>query len=84
MFSKLFIFKRLFILLVIFFAIFNAINLGMSWDEPWHYKNGIVRLKYLFSLGKYEHYDIWFNIKYYPGLYDVLSSFVSQIFPRKF
>ena len=82
--SKLFIFKKILLLLAIFFAITNAIILGMSWDEPWHYKNGIVRLKYLFSLGEYENYDIWFNIKYYPGLYDVISSFISQMFPIKF
>ena len=82
--NKLFIFKKILLLSAIFFAITNAIILGMSWDEPFHYENGIVRLRYLFSLGEYKNYDIWFNIKYYPGLYDVISSFISQMFPKKF
>ena len=47
--SKLFIFKKILLFLAITFAIANAIILGMSWDEPLHYKNGIVRLRYLFS-----------------------------------
>lgn len=48
--SKLFIFKKILLFLVIFLAIKNAIILGMSWDEPWHYRNGIVRLGIYFLL----------------------------------
>ena len=60
--SKLFIFKKILLLSAIFFAIANAIILGMSFDELWHYENGIVRLRYLFSLGANKNYDILSNM----------------------
>ena len=76
--------KHLVFFFLIIFAVYCSITLGMSWDEPNHYDNGKNRLRYLFSLGNYKDYDIFFWIKYYPGLYDTLSSFISQMIPIKY
>ena len=76
--------KHLILFFLIIFAAYCSITLGMSWDEPNHYDDGRSRLRYLFSLGNYKDYDIFFWIKYYPGLYDTLSSFLSQMIPIKY
>jgi hypothetical protein len=76
--------KHLILFFLIIFAVYCSITQGMSWDEPNHYANGKNRLRYLFSLGNFKDYDIFFWIKYYPGLYDTLSSFVSQMIPIKY
>ena len=84
--NKLFIFKKILLLSAIFFAITNAIILGMSWDEPFHYEMGKNRLKYLFSLGKYDfQYFYYFsNLSHFPGLYDTLTAFISQMVSSKY
>ena len=76
--------KHLVLFFLIIFAVYCSITQGMSWDEPNHYDNGKNRLRYLFSLGNYKDYDIYWFIKYYPGLYDTLSSFISQMIPIKY
>ena len=75
-----------FLFILIIFAIYCSLNLGMSWDEPYHYHVGKSRLKYLFSFGQYEFddWDLQYLFRYYPGLYDTLSAFISQIVPIKY
>jgi len=68
---------------LIVFSIYCSISIGMSWDEPYHYHEGKNRLKYLFSLGRYEHKE-FLHFRYYPGFYDTLSAFVSQMVPIKY
>jgi len=72
--------------LLIFFSIYCSLVMGMAWDELYHYELGQNRLKYLFSLGKYEYQNfIYFaNISHFPGFYDTISAFISQMLPRKY
>ena len=78
--------ENLILFFLIIFAVYCSLTLGMSWDEPYHYYNGKNRLKYLFSFGKYEYRDlsIFFTAPYFPGFYDTLSAFISQMIPRKY
>jgi len=67
----------------IFFCLYCIIYNGLSYDQIFHIENGERRLKYLFSLGKYDYYDI-LHLRYYPGLYDTISSLLASAFPRNF
>ena len=44
---------------------------------------GKERLRFLFSLGSYTYYD-YADQRYYPGLYNTLSIFVTKMFPIKY
>ena len=78
--------ENLILFFLVIFAVYCSLTLCMSWDEPYHYYNGKNRLKYFFSFGKYEYRDLSiFPAKaYFPGFYDSLSAFISQMFPRKY
>ena len=67
----------------ILFSLYCIFSLGLSYDQVFHIENGERRLKYLFSLGRYDYYDI-LHLRYYPGLYDTISALLSSIFPRNF
>ena len=74
--------------LLLVFAIFCAINIGMSWDEPQNHWQGAVRANYLksFAFGKFEFKPGgWSEVE--PGLYDTFSFIISdlllKIFPGK-
>ena len=67
----------------ILFSLYCIFSLGLSYDQVFHIENGERRLKYLFSLGRYDYYDI-LHLRYYPGLYDTISALFSSIFPRNF
>ena len=69
------------ILTGILFSLYCIFSIGLSYDQVFHIENGERRLKYLFSLGKYDYYDI-LHLRYYPGLYDTISALFSSIFPR--
>ena len=58
----------------------------MAWDEPYFYEIGINRLKYVLSFGNYEYQDFSHgsNVYQFPGFYDTLTAFISQIIPRKY
>ena len=74
------------IISLILFAYFNSLLIGLSWDENFHHVNGLLRFKYLSSLGKFQNYD-FFNNKYYPGLYDTISyaiGHILQVFDENF
>ena len=75
--------ENLILIFLIIFAVYCSLTLGMAWDEPYHYENGLKRLRYSLSLGRYEYHDI-LHLRYYPGFYDTLSAFLSQIFPKKY
>ena len=66
------------IISLILFAYFNSLLIGLSWDENFHHVNGLLRFKYLSSLGKFQNYD-FLNNKYYPGLYDTISYAIGHI-----
>ncbi len=76
-------FKVILVTLGIFFCLYCIFYNGLSYDQIFHIENGERRLKYLFSLGKYDYYDI-LHLRYYPGLYDTVSSLLASAFPRNF
>ena len=60
------------LIILIIYSCNNALNIGLSWDELFHYLNGKVRFNYLTSLGQNKEYNFSNNI-YYPGFYDTLT-----------
>ena len=58
------IFNFVFFLLLIF-AFFNSIIIGISYDEPFHFINGKLRAEYINSLGKFDGFNYSDN-KFYP------------------
>ena len=71
---------------LLFFAVYCSLIIGMSWDEPYLYEIGKNRLKYIFSLGRYEYQspNYFANTSHFPGLYDTFASFISQMIPKKY
>ena len=76
------------ITLLLLFAIFCSINIGMSWDEPQNHWQGAIRADYLKSLefGKFKFKPGgWSEIE--PGLYDtfqfLITDLLLKIFPGK-
>ena len=68
--------------LLIIYAFYCSIVIGISWDERYYHKIGEINLKYLLSFGLV---DEDFNLKYrYSTLYWSLSSLLSQVLPDKF
>ena len=67
------------IFLMIFFAWWCALIIGLSWDEYFHHINGLVRYNFLTSLGDFQKFEFR-NNKFYPGLYDTISYAFGQIF----
>ena len=68
------------IALLLLFAIFCSINIGMSWDEPQRHFQGAIRANYLksFEFGKFEFEPGgWSEIE--PGLYDTFSFVISDL-----
>ena len=69
--------------LLIVFSIYCSLIKGISFDETFEMNMGKERLRYLFSLGSYTYYD-YADQRYYPGLYNTLSIFVTKMFPIKY
>lgn len=76
--KKLLFLLKIIIIIFVFFGLWNALIIGASWDEPFHAENGIRRLYYLISFGKFENYH-FANNQFYPGLYDTISGSISYI-----
>ena len=76
--------SQFFFLFIIFiFGCYCALTIGKSWDT-FHFINaGKERLKYLLSLGLVDNEEP-INPAVYPAIYNTLSAFVLQLFPRKF
>ena len=75
--------EYLILIFLIIFAVYCSLTLGMAWDEPYHNFEGRNRLKYFFSLGKYEYIE-FLHFRYYPGFYDTLSAFITIIISIKY
>ena len=67
----------------ILFGIYCSFVIGISYDEFFHIENAKKRLKYLFSLGIHDYSSV-LHLKYYPGLYDTLSSLIISAFPKNY
>ena len=67
-----------FILLMLLFAWWCSLTIGLSSDEYFHHINGLVRYKFLVSLGEIQKFE-YRNNEYYPGLYDTISYAIGQI-----
>ena len=66
------------IILLILFAWWSSLTIGLSSDEYFHHINGLVRYKFLTSLGEIQKFE-YRNNEYYPGLYDTISYAIGQI-----
>ena len=75
--------KKTLIPIFILFGIYCSFIIGISYDEFFHIENAKKRLKYLFSLGIYDYSSV-LHLKYYPGLYDTLSSLIVSAFPKNY
>ena len=67
-----------FIVFLLLLAWWSSLTIGLSSDEYFHHINGLVRYKYLTSLGTFDGYQFR-NNEFYPGLYDTVSYALSQL-----
>ena len=73
--------KKNIFLLFVAFGLYCSFVVGITYDEFFHTGNGERRLRYLFSLGFYDYYNI-LHLKYYPGFYDTFSALITSAFPK--
>ena len=75
---------QIFFLFILFiYGFYCALTIGKSWDT-FHFINaGKDRLRYLLSLGIAENNEA-INPAVYPAIYNTLSAFILQLFPRRF
>ena len=64
--------------ILLFFAWWTSLNIGLSTDEYFHHINGLKRYNFLVSLGADKNFDFG-NNELYPGLYDTLSYALGQL-----
>ena len=64
--------------LLIVYAWWASLTIGLSSDEYFHHINGLVRFEYLKTFGEFRDYQFR-NNEFYPGLYDTLSFAIGQI-----
>ena len=74
----------IFLLTLILYSLFCALQLGYTWDVLFYYEVGKERLDYLFSLGSNEVDESIHARRYLTGAYSTISSFIVQFFPRKY
>ena len=72
--NRLNFYLKLLIIFFLSFGLWSVLLIGASWDEPFHHINGVLRFRYLISFGEFQNFN-YLNNKFYPGLYDTLSSF---------
>ena len=72
-----------FLILLIIYGIYCAVIIGKNWDSFFFIDIGKDRLSYLLSLGQNSLND-HFVAKMYPGIYNTLSAFFLNIFPKSF
>ena len=63
---------------LIIFSLLSSLFLGLSWDENFHFVNGMLRFEYLKTLGNFKDYN-YNNNQYYPGLYDTIQYSIGYI-----
>ena len=82
MFKKVEIFT---LALLIIFAFYSALNVGLSWDDMFHMNLGNRRLKYLLSFGNdYSVTTLPADQKFHSGFYYTLIAFVTKMFSIKY
>ena len=69
----------IFIFSLIILAWYSSLVVGLSTDEYFHHINGLVRYKFLVSLGEIQKFEFR-NNQYYPGLYDTIAFALGQVF----
>ena len=70
---------KIFISFILILGFYSSISIGFSWDEYFHHINGLVRFKFLSTLGEFDKYEFR-NNKFYPGLYDTISYSFGHMF----
>lgn len=69
---------NLILMILIIFSFYCVLNIGLSWDEFFHYINGKVRFDYILSFGQNKNFNFSNNI-YYPGFFDTFSYSLTYI-----
>ena len=64
--------------IMLLLAWWSSLTIGLSSDEYFHHMNGLLRYKYLISLGEFKGYQFR-NNEFYPGLYDTISYALGQL-----
>ena len=73
----------IFLLPIFLYGIYCSLIIGKSWDAFFFINLGKERLAYLFSLGLKDQSEIFIS-EVYPGIYNTLSAFILQLFPKQF
>ena len=73
--------KKILFYVLILFASFSVITIGLSWDEEYLINQGKVTTNYLLSLGLTEPNDI-FRREFYSPIYYSLRYLLVQIVPH--
>ena len=71
-----------FLTIILSFAIYCSLIVGMSWDELYHYRNGENIYKYIFSFGKFPYESA--NFPFHFGFYDFFSTLIAKNFSSKY
>ena len=64
--------------ILIIFAWWTSLTIGLSTDEYFHHINGLKRYNFLTSFGADKNFQFR-NNEFYPGLYDTFSYAIGQI-----
>ena len=73
--------------LLLIFAFYCALSIGISWDFEPEVNRGNERLKYILFQNSFEDYILAsYNIgdEFYPAFYTTLVSFIAHMFPKKY
>ena len=68
--------------ILIAFAIYCSLIVGLAWDEPNAFEHGKITLDYLLSLGRVDKYVVYGE--YYSTIYWSFLYLVAEIFPSKY
>ncbi len=68
--------------LLIVYALYCSLIIGVSWDEQYYHQIGKINLTYLLSLGLID--EDYFSKYRYSTFYWSFTSLISQIVPQKF
>jgi len=68
--------------LLVLYALYCSIKIGLSWDEQYYQLIGKLNLNYLLSFGLIDEH--FFSKYRFSTLYWSLASFISQMFPQKY
>ena len=74
--------KNIALLLILLFAVYCALTIGIHWDATLHLQQGKNKLDYIYSLGQVKN-EFSFS-GYFPGVSYTISAFIVSLFPKKF